>query len=384
MRRRDFLIQAGASGLIAPVLARAANPCPPPEVSIVSGQSASTACSASGATANSDWLARVNAPGVVWAHNFASAAEVNKFRFDSTGVDPLGTGDPNGSCAWDGTDGFAGGGCCKVTIPTGGVSVAEWMRPFQALPGDIGYTSGPDWVGQSTYMAGNWGIGFYGNAAYHDGSTNNGWPVWAGTDFYIQFRVKISASRFTAGNPDGKLVFLGVTNLTPDQELVIRSLQSSLFDLYTNFGDRNNSYLTGNQQTQSGSSQPGGSYDATCQGSAKGPTTCYCYPADQWVTVLIHVIPGLRCNVVGSDNVDYSTPGGGSTGIQVWVAAEGQTSYTKIWDKQDYFWAYDPMPNGWNMVGPTGYMNNANAVAGWTQKFTQVIFSTQSIACPQV
>lgn len=411
MKRRDFLWYTGASALV-PTLARGL-PCPPPKVSTGAGASATTACTA--VTAQSDWITRSTGPGVMWAHNFASATEVDKFRFENGyGVDPTGGHDPNKTLVWDPTDGFAGGGNATITIPTGGTAAAEWLRPLQALPGDRGYTKGPDWVGQSTYTSGNWGLGFYGNSAYHDTSTSNGAPVWAGTDFYLQYRVKISASRFTAGNPDGKLIFIGVTNLTPDHEIVVQSLQRSEFAVYTNFGDRNNSVLSAPQLAYTiaenhgnvpgwSSYQPGGAYATTCVPPANNPNAlndfvvppCWGWPADTWVTLLVHVIPGIDgSNPTGGDavannpngtltNVNGKGQACNNTGFQAWIALPGQTTYTKIWDKQDYVWCFQPGPNGWNSTAPSGYMNNVNAVAGWTQKFTQVIFSTQFIPCPQ-
>jgi hypothetical protein len=397
MKRRDFLATAALAGAGVPALLRAASrPCPPPTLAVQGGQSVSTPCG--NANANADWLARSTGPGVMWAHNFDSAAEVGRFRFDNWGYNDVNNNDPTNTVTWQ-PDGFAGGGCVQIAVPTGGTANGGWMRPFQALPGDRGYTSGPDWVGQYIGSASNWQVGYYGHSSYHDTSTNviNGivTPTWAGTDFYIQCRVKISASRFSAGNPDGKLIFLGVTNLTPDQEVVVRSVQQGFWSVYTNFGSRNNSTLYDPQDGGSGpynSLQPGGAYATTCGPGGpnpgyQSPGFCYYWPPDTWVTMLIHMIPGLQGGVGtpgNISNVDYSNTAAKNTGIQVWIAGPGQTSYTKIWDKQDYIWSFDPAPYGWNMFEPSAYMNNAPSAVGWTHRYTQVIFSKQFIPNPQV
>ena len=38
----------------------------------------------------------------------------------------------------------------------------------------------------------------------------------------------------------------------------------------------------------------------------------------------------------------------------------------------------------WNSSLPIGYMNNAPSLQAFYQRFTQIIFSKQSIPCPQV
>jgi hypothetical protein len=44
MKRRDFIVSASAAGIMIPVLGRAATPCPPPELNVSGGTTASTPC----------------------------------------------------------------------------------------------------------------------------------------------------------------------------------------------------------------------------------------------------------------------------------------------------------------------------------------------------
>jgi hypothetical protein len=69
----------------------------------------------------------------------------------------------------------------------------------------------------------------------------------------------------------------------------------------------------------------------------------------------------------------------------------GTTTYIKVYEAFNLAWDYYTSghhPPGFNKIGPTAYMNSGAApqpaVAGWSQKFTQIIFSKQMIACPAV
>jgi hypothetical protein len=78
MKRREFLWQStGLAGLLVPAVGKSGTPCPPDWFSVAGGTSASSNCSS--ADAQADWLARSTGPGVVWAHDFRSAAEVHNF-----------------------------------------------------------------------------------------------------------------------------------------------------------------------------------------------------------------------------------------------------------------------------------------------------------------
>jgi hypothetical protein len=118
---------------------------------------------------------------------------------------------------------------------------------------------------------------------------------------------------------------------------------------------------------------------------------CWEWPKDEWVTVLVHVIPGR-------DNDAYygANPSTGLTPwpyhdmtIEAWVARKGATAYTKVYEQFNLAWDYYSSgrhPAAFNKIGPTAYMNSGAvpqpAVAGWSHKFTQLIFSKQFIPCP--
>lgn len=341
-------------------------------------------------SALADWLARSTGAGVVWAHNFDTVTEVNNFRWQGgIGNVPV-LANSDGNTRWVSNDGFAGGGCLELNIPSGGVCSSGWQRPFSPLlgtgngrgvddPGNGGTITRRAWNPNNPGQAEAWQNGFYAAAANF--ASQGGAAAFDGSDFYIQFRVKQSANRANGGNPPGKLAFLGRTQYTPNNEIVIQSNSGLRYSMYTNFGARSNSSL---YEPQDGGSGP---YSSLQPGSQfASPPTYWNWPLDEWVTVLIRVVCGRH---TAGDAPNVAT-GFKETGITVWVARAGATTYTKIWDKADYVITYgsgsDRLPWGWNAFIPSGYMNGvaAAAGAGWTQRFTQIVFSRSNIPCPQV
>lgn len=338
----------------------------------------------------SDWVSRISASGVVAYHNFESDAEVNRFRWQGgLGNDLNGTGD--GNCRRNATAGIGGGGCLEINIPAGGTSAAGWSRPFSALTGatngrgvdDPGATKRAWNVTHGTDYLGTWK---HDIVAHADNQAFTGW-TFLGAEIYIQFRVHISANRALAGQPDGKLAFLGISgngtsHFTPRQEIVIQSLRSKILRAYTNFSNGFNSALTEPQAASDSSGtvkQPGGAYAGTCIDNLSC-SICWCYPMDEWVTVLVRLRPGHHGTSLGQTAAQ-------DTLLEIKVARAGETSYTTIYSKANFVFNYEAgTPQGWNVFEPSGYMNNVAALSGfgWTQRFAQVIFSTQPIACPQV
>jgi hypothetical protein len=390
MKRRDFLATSAGLATLLPLVGRSATPCPPPTVSVSGGTASNTSCGSS-SSAEADWTARSRAAGVVWAHDFRDPVEVANFRWQGgIGNDYANTGDK--SCRHITSDGITGTGCMEIVVPTGGTSQSGWWRPFSALPGDIGYVSGPAWTPSTKKdMTQAWNRGFYGHQDYHS------MGQYDGTDFYIQYRGKFQGTRFTAGNPDGKFAYVGWTYDTPTQEIVIQSNQDRLLQMYSAFGDirgglwgpqgDRNSY---NPPYPVTSRQPGGNYTSTCTWENRSPSTCWAYPADEWFTVLIHIKPGHG----NYDNVsdpyaglyDRNSTTNKDTAIQVWAARKGETSYTKVYDKSDFMFPFDSgagKEKGWNSFLASAYMNGAPAAVGWYHRYTQIIFSKQFIACPQ-
>jgi hypothetical protein len=370
----------------------------------------------------SDWQARINDPNVVWYHNFESPEEV--FDFHYSGHDWT---DEN--IRWNSSDGFAGGGCIELFVPVNGVGNphtteshggqitpgvnpnASWNRPFSPIrgtdngrgiddPGANGTLSPQAWPHHSGYVStpqlAAWKKGWYADASYWDHPTR-GTPAgfsFDGTEFYIQFRVKISANRFRAGQPDGKLFFVSMTGtgrtvMTPDQELVIQSTSNPLFRHYTNFGSvRSNAIIAevqGNGAVAQGSYQPGSSryFD-------------WAMPADEWVTFLYYFKPGLDgSGPTGGDDPNMAIAaknGWNNTTMRIWVAKQSEIDrgrgYTKIFDKSDLVWAYGPdstdiFPKGMNAIIATSYMNDVGATSEFYHRYTQFIFSKAMIPCPR-
>lgn len=377
--------------------------------------------SASGSlTAEQDWVNRSTAAGVLWNHNFDTQTEVDNFRWLSTyALAPnvataTAAGFPIASrVAWNSSDGFAGGGSLEIQVPIGGnTDGAKWWRPMSALnssgngkaSSDLaanGTTQLRTWTPtQNTDPGFSWQKGYFGNSTEQSltGSTYAGNSnVWDGTDFYFQVRVKISASRFNTANPQGKLIYLDIMGTSGEQEVLVRSntkqswnVSTGNFDIYTSFGNYLQSYL-GNPQGDSSNTtqrQPGSATASTCLfDTGVVQTGCWEWPADTWVTLLVHVIPGQDSyRTSGYDGGDQATwaTAPHDAGLEVWVAAEGVTSYTKIWDKQDYVWQYDTArnPAGFNGVVMSAYINGENAVEAYTQRYTQMILSKSFIPCP--
>jgi len=132
MKRRDFLIRAGLTSVIAPTLTR----CASPPVNVSEGQSATTSPTAGGGDANSDWMTRSTGPGVVWAHDFSTDAEVNQFRYvGGRGNDPNATDPRTAYVRHNPSDGIpgTGGACLEIYRPAGSTDPGAWWRPFSAI-----------------------------------------------------------------------------------------------------------------------------------------------------------------------------------------------------------------------------------------------------------
>lgn len=400
MKRRDFLVGAASSAsLLYLKSVSAARPCPPN----LSGASAAT-CSA--IDAEMDWQSRISGPGVVWHHNFASEAEVSRFRWES-GYGNITDGSGQGTCTRVTSDGITGGGCLQLEIPAGGHCNTSWIRPFSPLtgatngrgaddPGANGSITPLTWNVSGTASSpfdyvGKWKDGVYSHRDYWDHPTRGSGGGWGsdGDEFYIQFRVKMPASRGTSGNPDGKLAGImltgnGTSHITPNQEIVIQSLQDPISFVYTNFGNRTNSILGEIQGDGFSNAQPGSNF-TSCDYPNVNSSNCGYFPWDEWVTVLVHVKAGHDGG--GGDNPVIAGNPANNTTLQIYHANSGATEYTVMHDKDDYVWSFgefDATPYGWNAVQMWAFMNGVNSVAGWTHRYDEIIFSKEFIPCPQV
>ena len=419
MKRRDFIRRSAAvaGGSMFPFLNVFPKPCPPSAHSVSGGSTVTSICPRGDTMA--DWIARSTAPGVVWAHDFQSKSEVDQFRVASNGNGSFNdAADAFGSTLKHNTaDGFASPGCLEITVPTGGTANGGWWRPMSAIRandngktvddlGSNGSLPRRAWNASDPNCNYKFRTGYYGNAdvqaqypTWKDSAGNTQTNVWDGTDFYIQFAVKISASRWqpiNPYNPYGKLMFIDVTGETSDGEIVIQSSDAGQgywhsttpFRMYTSRGSDPNSFISNPQGAPQGATiQPKSPWDTTCLigSDTTLANKCWEWPADTWVTVLVHVIPGHN-NAGSVYESDLSKWPNHDFGLEVWVAQQGTFTYTKLFEKFDLAWYfasnYHPI-GAYNSICPSAYMNNVNAIVGWFHRFDQIIFSKQMIPCPQ-
>jgi len=339
--RRQFVTRSLAASTIAalPYGFAQAEPCPP----ILAGASGGSGSGNCALEAEADWLLRSTGPGVQWAHNFASDDEVKFWIWvNGIGDDPERVSTRAQQVTRDTGDGVTGGGCLRITRPTGTEEIGHWWRPMSAMQEsgrgvpDIGWSSGMPTIDPPVFDSGrlaSWNEGNYGPS-----STGN----WDGGEFYLQLRMKLDPVRRDTNNAGGKILYFTRTqrSLTA-QEIVTtyRGASPHLFRLY-----------------KAGS--PGIESDF--------PLVEHFY--DQWATYLYHIIPG-----------DENQP---NTTIEVWRALPGETDYTKIYQVLDERIDYsDAYLKAWNAILFSTYHNGFNMPEFW-QKYDEIIFSNQHIPPP--
>ena len=380
------------AGLALPSLLNAqTKPCPPPTLGVAGGSSVNTPCVASNAAG--DWTTRSTGPGVVWAQRFTQLSDVQRFIIaaDQTKAKSF--------VNFVANDGVLGDGCLSIDSPAGQGQYGSWGRPMRAITGDVNkaglpvYATNIDSGTTATSVFSNMKGGFFGNAEYKSASPSD----FVGTDYYLQFRVKFHPNRFNSNEPTGKMLMFVTGYSTPMQELVLQTRTDyggRWYTMYTNTSTGFNSALN-NPQSASGTNgsslEPGGAYSSTCtQGIAPdGTNKCFLWPTNEWVTVLIHVIPGHQRALADMSNSSNKK----DTGLEVWIARAGAKTYTKIWEKFDYVWEFGvsyldgtPQPFGWNWINFTAFTGGAAAVpsvSGYYHRHDQLVFSTQFIPCPQ-
>jgi hypothetical protein len=384
MDRRQFMkTGAGVVGGLYTGLAQAqVKPCPPPTITVDQGTPVATACNIGAAA---DWQTRISGPGVVWHHNFESAAEVNAFRW-SAGY--MGGNDPNdvqnpGRVRWVANDGFAGGGCLEMNRTTGTSDGSEWWRPLSPLsaPGNGKAQNDPAANGTLTvrsYNSTNGGsqinshqFGRYGNPAYaSDGNFD-------GNEYWLQVRVKYDSRRLAANNPGGgKMFYFTLCEISaPLQEIITESRDQShnfpLLSMYRSVGPPLE------DDTSNGGNQPGTTIGTVGNGvcyfdnSNGRRANCWQFPTDQWVTLLYHV-------VLGTDE-------GSNTTVEVSACEPGQSVYRQIWRQTTVNLPYSGgRPRCHSALIVSQYMNGQNFGTAFAHRFTQMIFSKQFIPPPSV
>jgi hypothetical protein len=392
MKRRDFLVAtAGFAGSILPVAGRTqVRPCPPSTLSVEGGQSSTTSCT--NLDAESDWQQRISGAGVVWFHDFRTDAEVDNFRWTAGyrgGNDPQALGTNANWCRRITTDGVTGGGCLEIFRAAGTQEGPHWWRPFSALSGSGNGKASDDPAaggqlpvhaytptdgGSQIY---NWGLrGYYGHSSYHKDN------VFDGTDYFLQMRVKMDPRRTAAGNSQvGKLMWHTTTRATNTaQQLVPYSGSFPVSGVgqpnYLRvFGGGDHNPLDGKDSIGNRGNQPGSEFgDGRCYvNDSDARRNCWAWSGG-WDTLLFHLVPG-RSGVTESQ-------------LQIFAAHEGETVYTKIWDSiwsNGYSYSDGSSAlyaNGYNAITLANFQNGLQNGEFW-HRYDQVIFSRQSIPCPQ-
>ncbi len=438
MKRRDFLKSAAgtAAGIVLPqvVFGRL---CPPPSANINGGPNILTSCQA--LTPAEDWRLRSTGPGVVWATDFSeSPGAIEKFILRNPGT-------PADWTKLDPTEGIRRGGALRQYCGAGSANGHKWPRPFSPFPADSkfnlpadrgfttgigGNTTGVQWPNSGQAPSATnyhyWRYGLYGHSSYwnttREYATTTPWewiqkPGSVTRDFYVQVRMKISASLFSvqnliANDHRGKLVYIdlcgggnGELVAFSPAETTSGNYVSHRSRFYTNF----NGYDLENMVLGNGpvNAQPGSAWATTCKTNSADPNLCWSMPEDEWFTFLFHVIPGRQNTVMGT--YQYNPHGGyqnatyKDTGVEVWAHKRGETGYTLIHrrvlssptanDAYAWYWSATTESYYNNTAGPIGfnefeinaYMGSRNSPSeqAWTRWFDQIIFSHEFIPCPK-
>jgi hypothetical protein len=360
----------------------------------------------------SNWASRSTAPGVVWAQRFNTSAS-------DYWIDP---GSPSSSTAVVrriATDGVQGDGCLEVFVPAGSdPGNGAWTRPLApvrafaghyaadanvaglpVIPFDTAYSVN-DRPSERLY---NMRGGLFGASQYFNSTQiQSGFPeyVYAGK-FWIQMRVKLSASRVLAAEHQGKIFNIDQAgNDTCMHELVV-GVEAGGYPsaprlpyFYTAQGNRNISRLNNPQaQTASSVRQPGiplCAYDASSNLNAGA---CWQWPADTWVTVNIGINLGSQ-NTTADNGFTFPSPIR-DTGLTIRVAVDGATSWTTLVDKADYYWWYSQVLGSSFGYGAASFgmqklvlyafnggTSQTPAVSDFYHRFDEIICSTQEPALP--
>jgi len=347
-----------------------------------------------------DWSNRISGPGVVWYHDFDTAAEVNQFRWTggySGGNDPLAKGSDGNLVSWQSSGGVEGGGFLRLTYPLGSVGGnSYWWRPFNPLTGATNGRGMDDPGANGTIAPATFAVSDGSNtlSSWGAAASNPGWygsstdqaanpTKYQGNDFYLQVRVRRAQTpgappnSANYSNITGKSVWLTTTNSSYSaQELVTYGQSASAPD---SVGVLSRHLVYDGQNFDSlGGGQP----NETVTLSNWLLNWRY---SGGWDTLLYHVMPG--------------TPGGtGSnrTHFEVWVQHDPSLfpseagQYTKIWDTM-FSQSYDTGTNsagapglpGWNALILAIYHNgSAFTTSSFNFDYDQVIFSKAIIPPP--
>jgi hypothetical protein len=350
-------------------------------------------------TTDAGWNSRISQPGVVWYHNFDSAAEVTQFRWSSGysgGNDPLGLGTDGARCLHVASGGADGGGFMRLAYPAGSSAGGTyWWRPFNPLtgatngrgindPGANGTLTPLAWPasnGSSTTLV--WSNtsnpGYYGHST--DVAANP--SKYQGTDYYLQVRVRRAVApgpapdTGTFSNIVGKNIWPNVTTDTSTAQEIVFYGQSPADVI----GTQSRARIYEGVNRSGGPSIGGNNMTTTIDNNDNVSDWRF---SGGWDTILIHVTPGTNGGT-----------GTNRTRLEVWAQrdltlfpAEAGT-YTKIWDVL-YSAGYSTGTNssggvrynGWNAIIFAIYHNGAVFSQAFNYDYDQVIFSKNTIAAP--
>lgn len=400
-------------------------------------------------TALADWSVRSTGAGVIWAHRFDSASAPGLYwgqrSINSASGKRCGyistTATQTGASGTRAEGGVIGDGCYEMYVPAGVPIACNWARPlapvtaggggsYLSYPADLN-NAGIQRVNYNKFYSGdgdpgnkdfNGGGGLFASpydyannnrtltgGSYNDAGTE---IVYGGVDgFYIQYRIKFKTLPngdnrldYVSPNTTGKIFLLGnIERSNPDHEIVQQLHPAQ--GLYHSLYGANGSIFYGNGQANPTNPQPGATAYPSC--SYANPAACWTWKKDKWITVLVHVVPGRQNpSVVSSDWISWLATRAQyfDTAIQVWVAEEGATSYTKIHDYSTYALYYGSTYSQYSLF-EGGALANLNAKPGfgafnvsmfmnegstsavsYSKDFwmllDQVICSTQPIPCP--
>lgn len=299
-----------------------------------------------GSSKSSDWIARSTAAGVVQAIRFPSATNVNAYKHNDAAV---------ANVVFDSSDGIIGDGCLKINVPsTDGANSGAWRPPLN-----------------SSWTTDGQGFG--------------------STPFYIQYRVKLGANRLTASVGGGgfKMSILSEYRFSSpnsagshsSNEIVLNNnvwrgipfaYREHPISGTTGFDvtDGNGIHLQTAVDHGAGFADPNDRYCLYQAGAAS--VGCWFLQESVWFTVY------MRVHIV-----DYGGTGTGNE-IDVYVARDGDTSYTQLFNNRDFRIGSDGLlPNGVNGLWLLPYDTSRTSASYTTShKYDQIIVSTSPIAVP--
>lgn len=331
----------------------------------------------------SDWTARSTASNVVWAQRFTSDTDVSKFIVH--GATALSAIVPAYKYC-DTADGILGDGCLVQLTPASDTNAGKgsWVRPFSPISGVDVNNAGVATISDFSQIQDD---GVWGDSALGGYFAKTAGAKVIGTEFWLQYRAKISANRLNNNIPRGKNINISVNNIgTPHQEIVAdyETAYGGWLSYYTNGGNAWNSSIYDPQRASASTNdqiQNQSPWSGTCIiGNEPGSVNnCWRPPLEEWFTVMFHVIPGDQY-VTTTSPTDASNPKNQT--IEIYVAQKGDTSWTLIYSKTDLQFEFETtQPFGYNCVQFVDFNGGPSQVSSpeeYWHKFDQIILFSGS------